>query len=119
MTSHANEWADTLIHLLGLAARLEDEGQYNIAKLARAAADAMGRQAAYQISTPTDPTQFPAELRRAAGRSSALGVSPALLAALETGASALYKDRDGHESRFSENEDIAPRDEGSADNRKR
>lgn len=31
------QWQETLIHLLALAARLEGEGQYNIAKLARAA----------------------------------------------------------------------------------
>lgn len=29
------QWQETLIHLLALAARLEGEGQYNIAKLAR------------------------------------------------------------------------------------
>jgi uncharacterized damage-inducible protein DinB len=53
----------------------------------------MGRQAAYLVSTPTEPTQFPAELRRAAGRLSALGISPALLAALARGASALDEGR--------------------------
>jgi len=44
-------WQETLIHLLALAARLEGEGQYNIAKLARAAADALGRQAAWGLKT--------------------------------------------------------------------
>jgi hypothetical protein len=66
MNTDPSAWADVLVQLLALAARLEGEGQYNIAKLARAAADAMGRQAAYLVSTPTEPTQFPAELRLAA-----------------------------------------------------
>lgn len=93
MIPNPSEWADALVHVLALAARLEDEGQYNIAKLARAAADAMGRRAAYQVSPPTDPAHFAAELRRAAGRLSALGFGPALLVALERGATALDEGR--------------------------
>jgi hypothetical protein len=38
MTTGKSGWADTLIHLFALALRLEGEGQYNLAKLARAAA---------------------------------------------------------------------------------
>lgn len=34
MTNHTAEWGDTLLHLLALVARLEGEGQYNIARLA-------------------------------------------------------------------------------------
>lgn len=37
MTVTSSAWPDTLIHLLALASRLEGEGQYNLAKLARAA----------------------------------------------------------------------------------
>jgi len=33
----AQEWRDTIVHLLAPASRLEWEGQYNVAKLARAA----------------------------------------------------------------------------------
>jgi hypothetical protein len=90
---NSSEWADALVHVLALAARLEDEGQYNIAKLARAAADALGRSAAYQAGAPAEPAQLVAELRRAAGRLSALGVSPVLLPALEAGATALAEGR--------------------------
>jgi hypothetical protein len=93
MIANRFEWADALVDVLALAARLEDEGQYNIAKLARAAADALGRRAAYQVSPPADPAQFAAELRQTGDRLSALGVSPALLAALERGATALDEGR--------------------------
>lgn len=47
MTPKHDELA-ALTPLLALALRLEDEGQYNLAKLARAAADALGRRAAYR-----------------------------------------------------------------------
>lgn len=47
-------WRDTLVHLFALAARLEGEGQYNLAKLARAAAESLSRKAAYQLDIPTD-----------------------------------------------------------------
>ena len=35
------QWTATLVQLLSLALRLESEGQYNIAKIARAAADSI------------------------------------------------------------------------------
>jgi uncharacterized damage-inducible protein DinB len=87
------EWADALVDMLGLAARLEDEGQYNIAKLARAAADALGRRAAYQAGAPAEPAHLAADLRRATARLSAWDVGPALPAALERGAAALDQGR--------------------------
>ncbi len=37
--SHPHQNPETLIHLVALANRLEREGQYNVAKLARAAVD--------------------------------------------------------------------------------
>ena len=48
------EWTSILLPLLTLALRLEGEGQYNLAKLARAAVDALGRRAAYQATHTTD-----------------------------------------------------------------
>lgn len=48
------EWKDAFVRLLALASRLEGEGQYNLAKLARAASDAMSRRAAYQLAMPSD-----------------------------------------------------------------
>ena len=50
MTSENAAWQDTLLPLLALATRLEDEGQYNVAKLLRAAADSLSRGAAYRLA---------------------------------------------------------------------
>jgi uncharacterized damage-inducible protein DinB len=86
MTTHKSEWTDTLIRLLALASRLEGEGQYNLAKLARAAADSMSRQAAYQLTAPTDKDELAADIERTAAALSRLGVSAALLSALQQGA---------------------------------
>ena len=52
-------WSETLIQLVALAGRLEREGQYNVAKLARAAADALARQAAFAIDLPPDNPSWP------------------------------------------------------------
>jgi uncharacterized damage-inducible protein DinB len=93
MSTLQPHWQEILVQHLALASRLEDEGQYNIAKLARAAADALGRRAAYQAGAPAEPARLAADLRRAAARLSALGVGPALPAALERGAAALAEGR--------------------------
>ena len=41
------DWENTLVDVLALASQLEDEGQYSLAKLTRAAAESLGRRAAY------------------------------------------------------------------------
>ena len=46
-------WGDTLAHLLAMAAKLEGHGQYNNAKLMRAAAESIARRAAYQLDLPS------------------------------------------------------------------
>lgn len=79
-------WRDTLVHLFALAARLEGEGQYNLAKLARAAAESLSRKAAYQLDIPTDQEKLAAELRQTAEVLSILEVSPELVAAFTQGA---------------------------------
>jgi uncharacterized damage-inducible protein DinB len=86
MTADKSEWTDTLSHLLALASRLEGEGQYNLAKLARAAADSLSRQAAYGIAVPTDKGELAAGIRQAAAALSRHGVSAELLSALRQGA---------------------------------
>jgi len=48
------ERTDTLVRLLSVALRLEGEGQYNLAKLARATADSMDRRAAWELHLPSD-----------------------------------------------------------------
>jgi hypothetical protein len=86
MTTTKSEWADTLIHLFALASRLEGEGQYNLAKLARATADSLCRQAAYPIELPTDKDKLAADIQQTIGGLSRLNVSEELLSALKCGA---------------------------------
>lgn len=87
------EWSDALSHLLALATRLEGEGQYNIAKLSRAAADALSRQAAFKIVMPTAKDKLINEIEQAVITLSALGMDENLLAALKRGAVALGEGR--------------------------
>lgn len=93
MTTNKSEWSDTLVHLFALASRLEGEGQYNLAKLARAAADALSRRAAYQLALPGDRERLAAEVERAAAALSGLGADESLVAALRQGAAAMSAGR--------------------------
>lgn len=86
MTTNSNDWVDTLIHLLALSARLEDEGQYNLAKLARAAADSLCRHAAYRQPAPTASQELATDVRVIAGELARLGFNTELLSALTQGA---------------------------------
>ena len=86
MTPDKSIWADTLIHLFALASRLEGEGQYNLAKLARAAADSLCRQAAHPIDIPTDKDKLAADVQQTIEALSPLAVSADLLSALRHGA---------------------------------
>lgn len=82
------EWKDTLVSLLALASRLEGEGQYNLAKLARATADSLGRGAAYERSQALDSQALPGELERVIETLTRMGVDGDLLAAFKAGAAA-------------------------------
>lgn len=86
MTTTSSAWTATLIHLLALATRLEDEGQYNLAKLARAAADSLSRGAAYDVAIPAEKEALAADIKQTARDLSRLGASPELLSALSEGA---------------------------------
>lgn len=86
MTADKSTWADTLIHLFALASRLEGEGQYNLAKLARAAADSLCRQAAYPLEIPADKDKLTADVQQTIEALSRLNVSADLLSALKQGA---------------------------------
>ena len=79
-------WANTLIHLFALASRLEGEGQYNLAKLARAAADSLSRQAAYPIDLPTDKDKLATDIQQTVEVLSSLNVNEDLIFALKQGA---------------------------------
>ncbi|UCH61282.1 MAG: DinB family protein [Anaerolineales bacterium] len=83
----------TLVHLLALASRLEGEGQYNLAKLARSAVDSLLRQASFQIEIPSQSDKLVGEVNKAAEALSALGVETGLVAALQSGAHALAEGR--------------------------
>lgn len=58
------EWDETIVSLYALAGRLEEEGQLNVAKLARACVEALLRGAAYQRALPSDKAALIAELER-------------------------------------------------------
>jgi len=88
-----SEWTQALLPLLTLAQQAEREGQYSIAKLARAGVDALGRRAAYQHETHLTREQQVAEMRQIAATLSGLGVEPELSAALCNGADALSEGR--------------------------
>lgn len=85
MTNDKAKLADTLIHLLALAARLEGEGQYNLSKLVRAAVDSLGRQAAYQVTVPSTREALAADIKRTAEVLAGLDVGADLLSALTQG----------------------------------
>lgn len=93
MTDLTPEWANTQSQLLALAAKLEGEGQYNIAKLMRAAAESMGRRAAYQLVLPSDRDKLVSEIERTATALSAFEISESLIDALKRGAAAMAEGR--------------------------
>jgi hypothetical protein len=72
---------------------LEGEGQYNLAKLTRAAADSASRRAAYQIAVPTNRDELVADIERTADALSGLGVDKSLSSALRRGAAAMSQGR--------------------------
>lgn len=86
-------WSDTLVHLMALAAKLEGEGQYNNAKLARAAAESMTRQAAYVLSLPSERGQLVGEIQKAVSALTSLGADPGLLDAFRLGIDAMAAGR--------------------------
>jgi hypothetical protein len=86
-------WGETLAHLLALAARLEGHGQYNNAKLLRAAAESLARRAAYRLDLPSDQAGLAGEMGRAINSLSSLDVSEELVGALKRGAAAMAEGR--------------------------
>lgn len=93
MNASDAEWKETVVRLLALGSKLEGEGQYNIAKLVRAAADALTRRAAYHLAMPDVPQELAGEVEGIAAALSALGLDAALIAALRRGATGLRERR--------------------------
>jgi len=93
MRAFDSRWKETLTECLALAARLEGEGQYNNAKLLRAAVDSLSRQAAFQVETPDRPAALAERIQGAASALADLGANTDLLAALKQGANVLAAGR--------------------------
>lgn len=88
-----SEWTKVLLPLLTLALRLEAQGQYNLAKLARAAVDALGRRAAYQATRLTESKGLVEEIETVTQALPGLMLDEGLQAALRQGATALAEGR--------------------------
>lgn len=93
MTEHGIEWQAALTQALALANRLEGEGQYNNAKLLRAAADALARREAYQRQVPAAWADLAVELQEVVDDLAGLGADPDLLDAMRRGAGAMAERR--------------------------
>lgn len=81
------------VRLLALAASLESEGQYNNAKLLRAAVDSLLTQAAYRSQLPADRPSLQMETARAIVTLSGLDIESTLLDAIKASHSALAAGR--------------------------
>lgn len=88
-----SEWTHVLLPLLTLALRLEREGQYNLAKLARAAVDSVSRRAAYQHDRSADERELVDQVEEVLEPLSRLGVDEGLLDAFRQGNRALSEGR--------------------------
>ena len=87
------EWRQALVNLLALALRLENEGQYNLAKLARATADALARRAAYGHARAGGGGDLPAAVNQVIDGLAGLEVSEELGLAFRRGTAALAEGR--------------------------
>jgi rubrerythrin len=77
----SDEKIQAITHLLALASSLESEGQYNNAKLLRAAVDSMLTRAAYQQKLPADKASLITESDRVMATLQDSQVGPELIAA--------------------------------------
>lgn len=84
---------ETVTGALALAARLEEEGQINIAKLLRAAAASAINSSAHKISLPAEKMRLSGEIMRLVGALAVIEVDKSLLAAIQRGASAMAEGR--------------------------
>ena len=89
MTMQDEKWASELVHLLALAASVERKGQYNIAKILRASADAIARRAAFQLGITKDRATLIEEIERVKDALSNHEVNQDFVAALIRGKRAM------------------------------
>ncbi len=85
MNIDQKDWAETIILAYALAGRLEEAGQYNIAKLLRAAADSQLRQAAYDLALPEDKLALAGEVMSFVGALNRLDISGDIITAIQNG----------------------------------
>jgi predicted Zn-ribbon and HTH transcriptional regulator len=93
MATNNGVYDSILIRLHAIARKLEGEGQYNVAKLARAAADSLLRTAAYPIELPAQKEKLAGEVDGIAARLSDLEMHVDLVESLRAGASAIREGR--------------------------
>ncbi len=87
------EWTHVLLPLLTLALQFEREGQYSLAKLARASVDALGRRAAFENERTLERAEMVAELERVTDAFAGLQINKELISAFRHGAAALSEGR--------------------------
>lgn len=93
MNEPTGEWANTMAQLLALADRLEGHGQYNMAKMARAAADSLSRRAAYALNLPHDPQDLANLVNQLPATLAKLDLSESLVEAVRQGALTMTDER--------------------------
>lgn len=84
---------DILIRLQAIASKLEGEGQYNVAKIARAAADSIARSAAYPFQLSSRREELSRELLSISEGLGAFDLNEGLLKSLKSGATAIAEGR--------------------------
>ena len=84
---------DTLIRLHAFARKLEGEGQYNIAKIARAAADSFVRSAAYPLQLSSRKDELSSEILSICESLSDFNLDEGLIKSLRAGAAAIAEGR--------------------------
>lgn len=84
---------DALVQMLALASKMEIEGQYNLAKLLRAATHGLLCQAAYQQKLPTYKADLAGAVEQLVQALPSLGLSPELVLALQRSAESIAHGR--------------------------
>lgn len=89
MEKQSNDLNDIIPRLFALASKLEGEGQYNNAKLLRATADSLARQAAVKVVLPSDNKLLASEMGSIIEALRGTGLKGVLENVLKRGASKL------------------------------
>jgi DinB superfamily len=87
------DFRTTIVHSLALASRLEGEGQYNQAKLLRAAVDSLLRRETYRVDLPYGVSSLVGDLMMAVSNLTSLDLDPDLVAAIQKGGAVMAEAR--------------------------